>query len=214
MQKIRILIADDHKLFRESCASCLNTDERLAVVANGKLSEALGLTKKYKPDIVLIDIQIPQGNDIVEIGKLQTPSGNNTRAIGVSAFSKPAFAKRVFQQGAWGYLTKNSSSEEAIAAILAVHNGKKFICEEIKNILSAAVLQDENDEPDISLLTDREMEIIKLVSRGLSSKEIAATLQISLKTVEVHRHHILKKLKLKNSAALIYFINASADYLP
>jgi DNA-binding NarL/FixJ family response regulator len=213
MRKTRLLIADDHKLFRESCAICLNTDERFDVIATGRLAEAVEFTKIHKPDIVLLDIPIPPSCDIVEIGKIRTPSGDSTRVIGVSVFSKPGIAKRAFQLGVWGYLTKNSSREEMITAILAVQNGEKFICQEIKNILSATMIEQHNDDPDISVLTDRELDIIKLIKEGQSSKEIACSLRISRKTVEVHRHHILKKLKMKNSAALVNFINSSSDYL-
>jgi DNA-binding NarL/FixJ family response regulator len=122
--------------------------------------------------------------------------------------------QKMLQIGARGYVTKNSSREEMIAAILEVYDGKKYICEEIRTIISDQLL-DENGKavPSINNLTEREIQIINLIKGGKSSKEIAIHLNISLKTVEVHRHNILKKLKLKNSASLVNFINTTASII-
>jgi DNA-binding NarL/FixJ family response regulator len=100
-----------------------------------------------------------------------------------------------------------------IKAILEVHKGNKFICDEIKNIISDQLLTEQADAPNINSLTEREIQIINYIKEGSSSKEIATSLNISLKTVEVHRHNILKKLKLKNSASLVNFINSSTTYM-
>ena len=94
-----------------------------------------------------------------------------------------------------------------IAAIMEVHAGNKYICDEIKNNISELVLEENKDVPNVNALTEREIQIINLIKEGQSSKEIAQSLNISLKTVEVHRHNILKKLKLNNSASLVNFIN-------
>jgi DNA-binding NarL/FixJ family response regulator len=125
--------------------------------------------------------------------------------------SQPAYAKKMLQIGAKGYVTKNSSKEEMIKAILEVNEGSKYICEEIKNNISELVLEENKDMPNVNALTEREIQIINLIKEGQSSKEIASTLNISLKTVEVHRHNVLKKLKLKNSASLVNFINQSTN---
>jgi DNA-binding NarL/FixJ family response regulator len=125
--------------------------------------------------------------------------------------SQPAYAKKMLQIGAKGYVTKNSSKEEMIKAILEVNEGSKYICEEIKNNISELVLEENKDVPNVNALTEREIQIINLIKEGQSSKEIASTLNISLKTVEVHRHNVLKKLKLKNSASLVNFINQSTN---
>ena len=112
--------------------------------------------------------------------------------------SQPAYAKKMLQVGAVGYVTKNSSKEEMINAIIEVSKGNKFICDEVKTILSEQVLGDDV-KPNINLLSQREVEIIDLIKQGLSSKEIASKLDIT--------HNILKKLSLKNTAALVNFIN-------
>jgi DNA-binding NarL/FixJ family response regulator len=118
----------------------------------------------------------------------------------------PAYAKKMLQSGAMGYVTKNSSKEELMEAILEVNKGQKYICSEVKNILAHQELE-ESDQPDLNVLSRRELDITKLIKDGLSSREIALKLEISLKTVEVHRYNILKKLHLKNTAALVNFIN-------
>ncbi len=135
----------------------------------------------------------------------------NTKVIGVSMHSQTAYAKKMLQIGAKGYVTKNSSKEEMIKAILEVNEGSKYICDEIKNNISELVLEENKDVPNVNALTEREIQIINLIKEGQSSKEIASSLNISLKTVEVHRHNVLKKLKLKNSASLVNFINQSTN---
>ncbi len=129
-----------------------------------------------------------------------------TKVIAVSMHTMPAYAKRMLQLGAMGYVTKNSSKDEMINAIVEVSKGKKYICEEVKNILA----DQETDEVSYELnsLSRRELDIINLIKKGFSSREIGLQLELSLKTVEVHRYNLLKKLKLKNTAALVNFINA------
>ena len=95
-----------------------------------------------------------------------------------------------------------------INAIVEVNSGKKYICEEVKNILAEQELEENPVNANMNNLSRRELDIIKLIKEGLSSREIGLELELSLKTVEVHRYNILKKLKLKNTAALVNFINA------
>ena len=131
-----------------------------------------------------------------------------SKIIAVSMHTMPAYAKRMLQLGAWGYVTKNSSKDEMINAIVEVNNGKKYICHEVKNILAEQELEENPVIANMNNLSRRELDIIKLIKEGLSSREIGLQLELSLKTVEVHRYNILKKLKLKNTAALVNFINA------
>src|ERR1700750_1979426 len=213
MDKISIMIADDHKLIRETWAYILDQDERFEVIAAcGNTEEAVDLARDKRPNIILMDINMPStsGFDATQRIRKISPA---SRIIGVSMHSQPAYAKKMLQMGAMGYVTKNSSREEMIKAILEVNHGNKYICDEIKNIISEQLLDEKEDSPNINALTEREMQIINFIKEGLSSKEIATSLNISLKTVEVHRHNILKKLKLKNSASLVNFINTNATYI-
>jgi DNA-binding NarL/FixJ family response regulator len=213
MSKISILIADDHKLIRETWTFILNSDPRFQVIATcGDADEAVQIAKEKRPNIILMDINMPPYSGIEATQQVKKFSPE-ARIIGVSMHSQPAYAKKMLQIGARGYVTKNSSKEEMIKAILEVQEGNKYICEEIRNIISDQLLDEKESSPDINILTEREMQIINLIKEGFSSKEIAGSLTISLKTVEVHRHNILKKLKLKNSASLVNFINTNATYI-
>jgi len=213
MNKISILIADDHKLIRETWSYILNNDPRFKVVAScGNGEEAVELAKEKHPGVILMDINMAPFSGL-EATKQIRKIIPDSKIIGVTMHSQPAYAKKMLQIGAKGYVTKNSSKEEMIKAILEVYQGNKYVCEEIRNILSDQSLEEKQDSPSINALTEREMQIINLIKQGFSSKEIAGSLEISLKTVEVHRHNILKKLKLKNSASLVNFINNSSTYI-
>ena len=204
--KITILIVDDHKLIRDTWSFILNSDPRFQVIAetdSGK--SAIELAESNQPNIILMDINMSPMNGFEATKEIRKISPES-KIIGVSMHSQPAYAKKMLQVGAMGYITKNSSKEEMIGAITEVAHGNKYICQEVKAILSAKTLED-NEKPDINMLSQREVEIIDLIKQGQSSKEIALQLSITLKTVEVHRHNILKKLNLKNTAALVNFIN-------
>ena len=208
MSKISILLVDDHKLVRDSWSFILNSDPRFQVIGETSSGdEAIGMAKNLRPHIVLMDVNMSPVNGF-EATKQIRKSSPGSKIIGITMHSMPAYAKRMLQIGAMGYVTKNSSKDEMINAIIEVYNGKKYICEEVKNILAQQELEDDGQkEPDMNLLSRRELEIVKLIREGASSKEIAAKLDISLKTVEVHRYNILKKLTLKNTASLVNFIN-------
>ena len=207
MKKITILLVDDHKLIRDSWTFILNSDPRFLVIgetSNG--DDAIEIAKKTKPDIVLMDVNMTPVNGF-DATKQICEFSPDSKVIGISMHSMPAYAKRMLQVGAMGYVTKNSSKEEMISAIIEVNNGNKYICEEVKNILTQQELEEEDSQPDMNVLSRRELEIAKLIKEGMSSREIAVRLDISLKTVEVHRYNILKKLNLKNTASLVNFIH-------
>jgi DNA-binding NarL/FixJ family response regulator len=209
MEKITILLVDDHRLIRESWLQVLNEEPRFHVVgAVGNADEAIEMAKTKRPRIILMDINMSpvNGFDATKIIRKQSPG---SRIIGVSMHSIPVYAKKMFQAGALGYVTKNSSREELIMAILEVDAGKKYVCDDVKNILADQQLDEQTRESDINNLSKREIEIAKLIKEGLSSKEASSELGISLKTVEVHRYNILKKLHLKNTACLVNFINTN-----
>ena len=209
MEKITILIADDHTLVRETWSFILNTDERFKVIAeSGSGEDAVELAKQLRPNIVIMDINLPGMNGIEATQQIRKYSPAS-KILGVSLHTQPTYARKMIQKGAMGYVTKNSSREEMFKAIMEVHNGRRYICEEIKNILSEQVINGEDQQAGLNALSQREIEIINFIKKGFSSKEIAESLDISVKTVEVHRYNVLKKLNLKNSAALVNYINNS-----
>ena len=208
MSKISVLLVDDHKLIRESWNLLLSTDDRFEIVGEtSDVEQATAVAASRKPQVVLMDINMTPVNGF-EATKQVLKQSPHSQVIGVSMHSMPAYARRMFQVGARGYVTKNSSKDELFQAIEEVVAGNKYICEEIKNILAHQELDEDNEYPDMNSLSKREIEVVSQIRQGFSSKEVAQRLEISLKTVEVHRYNILKKLKLKNTAALVNFINA------
>lgn len=210
MEKISVLLVDDHRLIRDSWSQIINWEPNLEVVGSASSgAEAIELAKEKRPRIILMDINMSpvNGFETTKVIRKQSPG---CRIIGVSMHALPVYAKKMFKMGAYGYITKNSSREELLTAITHVNAGKKYICEEVKNILIDHQQQDVTvQHSDINSLSKREIDIAKLIKDGMSSKEIALHLDISLKTVEVHRYNILKKLQLKNTAALVNFINTN-----
>jgi DNA-binding NarL/FixJ family response regulator len=205
---ISILIADDHKLIRETWTFILNRDSRFKVIGSCSNSEeAVKMSKQKHPNVVLMDINMIPFSGIEATRQIREVSPQS-RIIGVTMHSQPAYAKKMLQIGASGYVTKNSSREEMVKAILEVSKGNKYICDEIKELISETS-EDNSSQSAINTLTEREMDVINLIRQGSSSKDISVKLQISIKTVEVHRHNILKKLRLKNAASLIHFMNTS-----
>lgn len=205
--KITIVVVDDHKLVREMWQELFARTTHMEVIGeSGLFDEAIELIKVKRPHIVLLDINLSNasGFDAVPLISKFAPG---TKVIAVSMHSQPAYAKRMIQLGAMGYVTKNSSKEEVLLAIEEVKKGKKYICSEVRDIITEKLLNENNEEDRIKDLTLRELEIINFIKEGLSSKDIAAKMFISIRTVEVHRHNILKKLQVKNTAGLIRFLS-------
>ena len=212
---IRILIADDHKLIRETWTYILNNDvnSRFKVIASCENSEdAVALTRQKHPDVVLMDINMAPFSGMEATRRIREV-WPQSRIIGVTMHSQPSYARKMMQIGASGYVTKNSSREEMMEAIVEVHQGNKYVCNEIKDIIFDQTEKKPAAMVGVNTLTEREMDIINLIKSGHSSREISVELEISLKTVEVHRHNILKKLQLKNSASLVNFMNTRSTYI-
>ena len=209
MGKITVLIVDDHTLIRETWSFLLGRNENFEVIAEvGDGQKAIDIARDKRPNIVLLDINMTllNGFDVLKMNRKQSPG---SKVIAVSMHSQPAYAKKMLRMGAKGYVTKNSPRQEMLDAIIDVNNGNTYICQEVKNILSDQMLSEEDNTAGLNQLSEREIEVINQIRDGLSSKEIADRLAISIKTVEVHRHNILKKLKVKNTASLINYINSS-----
>jgi DNA-binding NarL/FixJ family response regulator len=209
MKKISIAIVDDHKLIREMWSTMLASNSQIEITGEcGILEEAVEMIRVKRPDIVLLDINLGKGSglDAVPLIRKYSPG---TRIIAVSMHNETAYIKKMMKIGAKAYVTKNSSHEEMLQAIEEVMAGRIYLCEEVKNILANKALRSDVDDPTVKDLSMREIEIVKFIQKGLSSKEISTSLNIATRTVEVHRHNILKKLKIKNTASLINFINTT-----
>lgn len=207
MGKITILIVDDHQLIRETWAFIINRDPRFSVVAqcsNG--DEAIKLVQELNPEIVMLDINMSPTSGIETAEQIR----NYSPAIGilvVSMHSQPSFVRKLLRLGAKGYVTKNSPHQELLDAIVTVSKGKRYICSEIKNIVAEQVFEQKNT--GLNALSSRELQLIGCLQQGLSSREISIEMNISLQTVGVYRHKILKKLNLNSTIALVNLVNAS-----
>jgi DNA-binding NarL/FixJ family response regulator len=202
MEKITVLMVDSHRMVSNAIAQLLNENARIIVVGEARnVDEAIAILIRKKPKIVLIEVGLdPELGFIKKIREISPGS----EIIGLTSFSIVAFAKKLMAAGGMGYLTKNSTMKEVESAILDVSQGRKFVCQEIKDMLMVQAL----DEQKAScVITSRELEVITHIKRGLSSREIAAVMCVSTKTVEVHRYNIFQKLKVKNVAELVNYAN-------
>ncbi len=204
MEKITLLITDDHTLIRQSWSLILNADPRFQVVAESDSGEqAVEIVKELGPNIVIMDINLP-GISGVEATQSINKISPDTKILAVSMHTQPLFAITMIKQGAKGYVTKNSSYHELCNAIIEIHNNRTYVSKDVVD----QMLSSDKQKNGFNSLTSREIEIIRFIKNGCSSKEIANLLGIAKKTVEVHRHNILKKLNLKNTAAMVNHINS------
>jgi two-component system invasion response regulator UvrY len=207
-KKIKIIIADDHLLIAETWATLINMDPDFEVIkVYDNTKSMIEEISELRPDIAILDINIHPFSGI-EAAKMIKKLAPGTKIIGVSMHNQPSFAKKMIRNGAMGYVTKSSNKSEMYEAIRAVMKGEKYICSEIQRNITNQLLMGEEDNK-ISKLTEREIEIIKMIKNGSTNKEIAEALFLSPRTVETHRARILKKLGLKNSLSLVKYINES-----
>ena len=207
LEKITILITEDHILVREAWCRMFNDDPRFTVIAEcSSGEEAIETAQRLQPQLVMMDINLPGINGIEatrEILKLLP----DAKILGVSLHAQPAYAFKMMKAGASGYITKNSPMEEMFLAIDDILSDKKYICKEVKEMLSENMISGDDEAAVLNTLSKKEARIISFIQKGYSSREIAATLLIAVKTVERHRYNIFKKLKIKNVAALVNLVN-------
>jgi DNA-binding NarL/FixJ family response regulator len=210
MNKIRVLIADDHKLLREGLSFVINAHPDFEVIACCENSqEAVEITGKEKPDVVLMDINIEPFSGIEATHKIKGLSPSS-KVIGLSVQSEPLIVKKMVKMGARGFVTKNSPKDEIINAMKRVINGEIYICQDIKNILGERLGTATVSATGLSMLSDTELQIVELIGKGQSTKGIAVTTGMAVKMIVAHRHKILQKLKLKNAASLVNFAYCSS----
>lgn len=203
MNKIKIVIADDHKLIRDGIITLLRMDEQFEVIGEANDGEALlTLLETCLPDIILLDITMPKMNGIEAITKLKKINPN-LKFIMLTMHEEGDYVMKSIQSGAQGYLLKNSDFEELQKAIKTVSNGGKYYNSVISNIMIENLSNHNEAKGEKPELTPREQEILNLVYEGLSTKLIAEKLFISSRTVETHRVNIMKKMNAHNTAELI-----------
>lgn len=205
-QKIRVLITDDQAIVRKGIQALLATEAHIEVIGeaeNGK--EAIRLVEKLKPDVILMDLQMPEMGGIEAIGHI-TGSKPNARILVLTSFATDDKVFPAIKAGALGYLLKDSSPEELIQAIQQVHRGESSlhptIARKVLQELSRPLAPEQ--KPTDDPLTEREVDVLRLVARGMGNQQIADQLIISEATVRTHVSNILSKLHLasRTQAAL------------
>lgn len=199
MQTTRILLADDHTLIRECLAVIIARTPGLEVVAEAKSGmEAVRLTYEVQPDLILMDMVMPDGNGI-EASRCILSAFPQMKVLFLSSYGDARSVREALDAGAKGFLVKSCHSQEILDAITAVSAEEGFyLSPQLHGMMEGASHRRLADSP----LTCREEEVLVLMAEGKTSRDIAALLRISPKTVETHRMHIMKKLDLTNIASL------------
>lgn len=201
MNEIKLIIADDHELFRNGLVELLKKHDDIKIVksvADG--FEFMNVIKgEFEADIVLLDLTMPKMDGFQVLKELKNLNAK-IKPIVISMHSVGNYIAKCAKMGAYGYLLKNTDESELIFAIRTVYKGKKYFSSEISekmiNFMSAQSVSE-------NVLSNKETEVLELISKGLTTKEIAAKLFVSSRTIETHRTNILKKFEVKNTAELI-----------
>ena len=208
MNKIKIILADDHRMLRDGLKSLLSESDFIQIIDEASSGmELLEILKNKQPDVIMMDITMP-GMSGIEATQQITKLYPEIKILILSMHTNEEFVINSFKAGAKAYLPKDSSKEELLDAISILYNGGEYYSKLISDnflknyIKNSRVDQNliENEE-----LTQREIEVLKLASKGLCNKEIAEKLFISSKTVDVHKNHIMQKLKLKNTVEMVLY---------
>lgn len=204
MEEIRVIVVDDHAVFREGTRRLLEQDPGLRVVAEaGAGVEAVRLVQEHRPDVLLLDLALPDINGI-EVARQVAEASPATRIAVLSAYDDPDYIVAALKAGVAAYLPKSVPAREVIAAIYAVAGGQVILHPAIASRLQKS-LQRHDSRTAITILTEREREVFRHAAAGLHNKEIATLLSLSIRTVEVHLSHVLAKLGVSSRTEAVLY---------
>jgi len=196
---IRLAIAEEHTIVRWALREALGNTGDLEVVGDaGTAAETLEMVRRDRPEVLLLDLLLPDRSGLDLLAELRLLD-TAPLVIVLTGHAEPSYAARAIAAGAHGYLTKASEPAALLEAIRAVSRGEQVIPPGIEQFLAAG------DGHPASALTAREQQVMEMLGRGLTNREIAEHLEISIKTVDTHRGHVLKKLGLRNNSELTRF---------
>ena len=206
MEKIKIILVDDHQMFRDGVKSVLCDEENIDVIGEvGNGNDLFDLLKTKTPDLIITDISMPDISGI-EVAKHVSENYPDIKILILSMHSNEEFISKALNVGANGYLPKDTNMTELLEAINTIYKGENYFNKEISNtILKSLINKSKEESSSNKTLTKREKEIIKLVVEGLTNKEIAEKLCISIRTVDSHKNNIMQKLNLKSSVELVKY---------
>ena len=200
---IKVLIVDDHALVRMGICRLLNDLPEISVVGEAENGDvALALVKSKQPDVVLLDMKMP-GMDGWEVIRRLKKSNPQVKIIAVTALCNNTIPSRILQLGAVGYLTKESGAEEMAAAIRKVYKGERYLSAEVAQQIAISSLES-SGETILEKLSEREMQVMMMITSGMTVHEIADTLFLSTKTVNGYRYRLFEKLGVRNDVELTY----------
>jgi len=201
----RIFIVDDHILIREGLKKILSTESDLTIVGEAQSgNEALDKLDKCCCDVLLLDIALPDKNGLEVLKEMKTRHPK-VRVMILSLYPEERYALRAMKDGADGYITKNSATDELFLAIRTVMGGKKYVSPVVAQEL-ADHLQSDQKQPAHERLSDREFQVLLLIGSGQTVSQIADKLSLSLSTVNTYRTHILVKMNLKTNVELVRYV--------
>lgn len=202
-KKVRILIVDDHPLVREGLIARLTAEPDMDVCgAVSDVDDALARIQAAQPDLVIVDIALGTGSGLDLITKV-VASGSTARMLVVSAYDEALFAERALCAGAHGYINKQELQGKVIEGVRAVLRGERYLSNAMTQLLVNRAVQPRRSRSQHGELTPRELRVFDLIGRGLSTREIAERLVVSIHTIESHREHIRAKLNLRNGSELL-----------
>lgn len=206
VEKKKILLVEDHPIFRWGLSELINQENDLIVCGNAEyVRQALNEIERLKPDLIIADITLKEsdGIDLVkEVGKHY----KDIPVLILSMHDEFLYAERALHAGARGYIMKQEAMESVVSAIRCVLDGKIYLNEQIKeNILFGLSEGSGTGKSPIDRLTERELEVFHLIGQGLSSREIARTLHLSIKTIGTYRERIKEKLNLRHANELVRY---------
>jgi two-component system response regulator NreC len=203
MKRIRILLADDHAVVRQGFRMILSAHPDLEIVGEaGNGREAVDLAASLRPDVVVMDVAMPELNGIEATRRL-TADNPHVRVVALSMHKDSVYVREILRAGARGYLLKDSVADDLVAAVRAVAGGEGYLSPAISN----AVLDDyrKHVTDPIDLLSSREREVLQMLAEGKTNKEIAVILNLSVYTVDAHRGRIMEKLNVHSINELVRF---------
>jgi DNA-binding NarL/FixJ family response regulator len=210
MEKIKIILVDDHQIVRDGIKSLLTDAEDIDVISEAaSYNELREKLKLQNPDIIVMDISLPEMSGL-EITKLLSETYPDLKVLILSMYTGEDFIFNAIKAGAKGYLPKNTTRKEIIDAIHAIYNNNEYYSDSISNVILKSYVQKAktSDSPPVRAedkLSTREIEILKYFAGGMGNQEIADKLFISIRTVESHKNHIMQKLELKSTVELIKY---------